>query len=184
METQPEEHLSSGEEATVLQQLTSDSPLSELADDQHYLIPGGFSLSQIPFVSTDTPSTESSLSSANPTQHPSPEKPSLYVPLPPFFAANSPRKRTSPLPPQTQAPVISGNPVPVAVPPLTHQPFIPPHTAPPTNMTTVFKMPLRGTDAAPKFDSTPACLIPYLEDIEQLSDHAGHTSEQRIKSAI
>lgn len=51
-------------------------------------------------------------------------------------------------------------------------------------MTTVFKMPLRGTDAAPKFDGTPARLIPYLEDIEQLSDHAGHTSEQRIKSAI
>ncbi|KAG1730562.1 hypothetical protein EDD22DRAFT_788670 [Suillus occidentalis] len=45
-------------------------------------------------------------------------------------------------------------------------------------------MPLRGTEAAPKFNGTPVCLIPYLEDIEQLSDHAGHTPEQHIKSAI
>ncbi|KIK32852.1 hypothetical protein CY34DRAFT_18761 [Suillus luteus UH-Slu-Lm8-n1] len=62
----------------------------------------------------------------------------------------------------------TGNPAPAAAPPLTHQLFIPPYTAPPANMTTVFKMPLRGTDAAPKFDGTPARLIPYLEDIEQL----------------
>ncbi|KIK32644.1 hypothetical protein CY34DRAFT_18896 [Suillus luteus UH-Slu-Lm8-n1] len=156
----------------------------ELADNQHYLIPRGFSLSQILFVSTNTPSTESSLSLANPTQHSLPEKPSLHVPLLPFFATNSPWKRTSPLPPQTQAPVINSNPVPAAAPPLTHQLFILPYTTPPTNMTTVFKMPLRGTNVAPKFDGTPARLILYLEDIEQLSDHAGHTSEQRIKLPI
>ncbi|KAG1735480.1 hypothetical protein EDD22DRAFT_787683 [Suillus occidentalis] len=51
-------------------------------------------------------------------------------------------------------------------------------------MTTVFKTPLRGTNVAPKFDGTSTRLIPYLEDIEQLLDHAGHTSEQCIKSAI
>jgi hypothetical protein len=33
-------------------------------------------------------------------------------------------------------------------------------------------MPLRGTNAAPKFNGTPARLIPFFEDIEQLVDYA------------
>jgi len=45
-------------------------------------------------------------------------------------------------------------------------------------------MPLRGTDAAPKFDGTPACLILFFEDIEQLVDYAALDHEQCIKCAI
>jgi hypothetical protein len=45
-------------------------------------------------------------------------------------------------------------------------------------------MPLRGTDAAPKFDGTPACFIPFFEDVEQLADYAALDHEQRIKCAI
>ncbi|KAG2079155.1 hypothetical protein BDR04DRAFT_996704, partial [Suillus decipiens] len=41
-----------------------------------------------------------------------------------------------------------------------------------------------GTDAVPKFDSMPACLIPFLEDIDAIADHAMLTDEQRIKAAL
>jgi len=50
--------------------------------------------------------------------------------------------------------------------------------------TPVFRMPLRGTDAAPKFDGTPARLILFFKDIEQLADYAALDHEQCIKCAI
>jgi hypothetical protein len=50
--------------------------------------------------------------------------------------------------------------------------------------TPVFRMPLRGTDAAPKFDGTPARLILFFKDVEQLADYAALDHEQRIKCAI
>jgi len=55
----------------------------------------------------------------------------------------------------------------------------------PATMTTpIFRMPLRGTDAAPKFDGMPARLILFFEDVEQLADYAALDHEQRIKCAI
>ncbi|KAG2065902.1 hypothetical protein BDR04DRAFT_1160914 [Suillus decipiens] len=39
-------------------------------------------------------------------------------------------------------------------------------------------------DIAPKFDSTPACLIPFLEDVDAIADHALLTDEQWIKAAL
>jgi hypothetical protein len=50
--------------------------------------------------------------------------------------------------------------------------------------TPVFRMPLRDTNAVPKFDGTPACLILFFEDVEQLVDYATLDHEQRIKCAI
>jgi hypothetical protein len=45
-------------------------------------------------------------------------------------------------------------------------------------------MPLRGTDAVPKFDGMPAHLILFFEDVEQLADYAALDHKQRIKCAI
>ncbi|KAG2066246.1 hypothetical protein BDR04DRAFT_962968, partial [Suillus decipiens] len=42
----------------------------------------------------------------------------------------------------------------------------------------------QGTDAAPKFDSTPACLIPFIEDVDAISDHVMLTNKQQIKAAL
>jgi hypothetical protein len=50
--------------------------------------------------------------------------------------------------------------------------------------TPIFRMPLRGTKAAPKFDGMPARLIPFFEDVEQLADYATLDHEQHIKCAI
>jgi hypothetical protein len=45
-------------------------------------------------------------------------------------------------------------------------------------------MPLRGTDAAPKFDGNPRELIRYFDDVEQLADAAGLNDAQRIKATL
>ncbi|KAG2062921.1 hypothetical protein BDR04DRAFT_935504, partial [Suillus decipiens] len=42
----------------------------------------------------------------------------------------------------------------------------------------------QGTDATPKFDGMPACLIPFLEDVDAIADHAMLTDEQWIKAAL
>jgi hypothetical protein len=47
--------------------------------------------------------------------------------------------------------------------------------------TPIFRMPLRGTDAAPKFDGMPVHLIPFFKDVEQLADYATLNHEQHIK---
>ncbi|KAG2065755.1 hypothetical protein BDR04DRAFT_1031960 [Suillus decipiens] len=43
---------------------------------------------------------------------------------------------------------------------------------------------LRGTDTAPKFDGMLVRLIPFLEDIDAIADHAMLTDEQWIKAAL
>jgi len=50
--------------------------------------------------------------------------------------------------------------------------------------TPIFRMPLRGTDTAPKFNGMPVHLIPFFKDVEQLADYAALDHEQHIKCAI
>lgn len=46
----------------------------------------------------------------------------------------------------------------------------------------IFRMPLCGTDTAPKFDGTTTRLLAYLEDVALLSNHAGLMDEVCIKA--
>jgi hypothetical protein len=141
-------------------QLTPDTPEYTFEEEDEDLTPSHHLLSRIPFISIDTPSTVSPLTSENPTHKPSPERrsapiPTLPVPILPIpTTAPSLRKQLITLP--------------LTLPNLTiHAPPIP------TTMTTpIFRMPLRGTDAAPKFNGTPARLILFFEDREQLVDYA------------
>ncbi|KAG2030962.1 hypothetical protein BDR03DRAFT_1016575 [Suillus americanus] len=160
----------------VARNLTPDSPDSE-SEEEDSPFPGSFNLTlpRIPFITLDTPSTESTLSTANPTRDPSPERIALLPPLT-STPAPSPRKRLTTLPPTIPNPTLLTTPAPIA-----SQPSAQTNQA--TTMST-FRMPLRGTDAAPKFDGTPARLIPFFEDLEQLADYAGLTIEARIKAAI
>jgi hypothetical protein len=155
-----------------IRQLTPDTPEYTFEEEDEDPTPSHHPLSQIPFVSIDTPSTISPLTSENPTCKPSPERCSAPIPtllvltLPVPITAPSLRKRLITLP--------------LTLPNLTiHAPPIPA-----TMTTPVFRMPLRGTDTVPKFDGTPACLIPFFEDVEQLAYYAALEHKQCIKCAI
>ncbi|KAG2065981.1 hypothetical protein BDR04DRAFT_1031352 [Suillus decipiens] len=45
-------------------------------------------------------------------------------------------------------------------------------------------MPLQGMDTVPKFDGTPARLIPFLEAIDAIANHAMLTDKQQIQAAL
>ncbi|KAG1853461.1 hypothetical protein DFJ58DRAFT_728214 [Suillus subalutaceus] len=178
----------SSSEATVICHLTPDfeeeeEPLGQLTS--HYLL-----LPQVPFITVDTPSTASSLTPSTPSRDDSPERQNLFVPAS-FIPSSipSPQKRLSTLPPSIPDPAIhtassSTAPITTTLPPVV-QPALFAQPVQPANMSSApFKMPLRGTDAAPKFNGTPTRLIPFFEDVELLADYAGLTVEQRIKAAI
>jgi hypothetical protein len=130
------------------QQLTPDTPEYTFKEEDEDPTPSHHLLSRIPFISIDTPSTVSPLTSENPTCEPSPERCSAPIPTLPVLT----------LPVPTTAP----SPCKQLITLLLTLPNLTIHTPPiPATMTTpVFRMPLRGTNAAPKFDGMPACLIP------------------------
>ncbi|KAG2032864.1 hypothetical protein BDR03DRAFT_1014825 [Suillus americanus] len=138
-----------------LSKLIPDSPDSE-EEEEDSPFPSSFNptLPRIPFITLDTPSTKSPLSSANPTRDPLPERIAL---LPPLTSTPAPSlcKRLTTLPPTIPNPALLTTPVPIA-----SQPSAQTNQA--TTMST-FRMPLRGTDTAPKFDGTPMRLIPFLK---------------------
>ncbi|KAG1847315.1 hypothetical protein DFJ58DRAFT_730197 [Suillus subalutaceus] len=181
----------SSSEATVIHHLTPNSPDPEEEEEplgqltSHYL-----PLPQVPFVTVDTPSTASSLTPSTLSCDESPERQNLFVPAS-FIPSSilSPQKRLSTLPPSVPDPAIhttssSTASFTTALPPVV-QPAQPTQPVQPTIMSSApFKMPLRGTNAAPKFNGTPTRLIPFFEDVELLADYAGLTAEQHIKAAI
>ncbi|KAG1855178.1 hypothetical protein DFJ58DRAFT_727615 [Suillus subalutaceus] len=146
-----------------------------------------------PPTSADTPSTASSLTPSTPSHDDSPERQNLFIPTS-FIPSSipSPRKRLSTLLPSIPDPTIhtassSTAPFTTALPPVVQPARFtqPAQTIIPAIMSSApFKMPLRGTDAAPKFNGTPTRLIPFCEDVELLADYAGLTAEQCIKAAI
>jgi hypothetical protein len=99
---------------------------------------------QISFISIDTPSTISPLTSKNPTYEPSPEKHSIPVPTPPVLM----------LPILATAPSLHKQLITLLVTLPDLMIYAP--TISTTMTTPIFRMPLRGTNAAPKFNGTPA----------------------------
>ncbi|KAG2078299.1 hypothetical protein BDR04DRAFT_1147970 [Suillus decipiens] len=168
----------SADKAAVHQHLTGDDPLTNHEDmPADKVLPGSFEPkeSQVPFILINTPSMESSLMPSVPSHQPSPDKESLIPPQQP--SAPSPHKRIANLLPNIPA-------IHTWVAMQAHSIFAPKPTLPQQIMSAPFCMSLRGTDAAPKFNSMPACLIPFLEDVDAIADHAMLTDEQQIKAAL
>ncbi|KAG2063680.1 hypothetical protein BDR04DRAFT_1163406 [Suillus decipiens] len=167
----------SADEAAVHQHLTGDDLLTNHKDmPVDKVLLGSFEPkeSQVPFVLIDTPSMESSLTPSAPSCQSSPDKESL-IPLQ-LPSAPSPCKHIANL--LLTVPAIHTR---VAV--QTHSIFTPKPTLPQI-MSAPFRMLLQGMDAAPKFNGTPAHLIPFLEDVNAITDHAMLTDEQRIKAVL
>jgi hypothetical protein len=165
-----EEEVESGPSHT--QQLTPDTPEYTFKEEDEDPTPSHHPLSRILFVSIDTPSTISPLTSENLTHKPLPERcsaPILTLPVP-----------TLPIPTTAPSPCKWLITLPLTL--LNLMVHVPP--IPATMTTPIFRMPLRGTDTAPKFDGMPACLIPFFKDVEQLVDYATLDHKQHIKCAI
>ncbi|KAG1851051.1 hypothetical protein DFJ58DRAFT_729032 [Suillus subalutaceus] len=116
------------------------------------------------FVTVDTPSTASSLTPSTPSHDKSPKRQNLFVPAS-FIPSSipSPQKQLSTLPLSIPDPTIhtvssSTAPFTTALPPVI-QPAQP--VQPAIMSSAPFKMPLRGTDAAPKFNGTPRLCRTY-----------------------
>ncbi|KAG1831469.1 hypothetical protein EV424DRAFT_1534150 [Suillus variegatus] len=178
-------------EASVLQNLTSDSPdfaHSSLADqeveEKDSPFPGAFdiSLPHIPFVTVDTLSMEPSLTLSC---EPSPERQSLFVPAP-FIPTPipSPCKHIVNLPLTVPNPMLVTLPTVVAPRPSAPLPISNRQPALTSTMSSVFRMPLREAESVPKFDGMPARLIPYFEEVKILAGYASLNATQTIKAAL
>ncbi|KAG1832767.1 hypothetical protein EV424DRAFT_1533451 [Suillus variegatus] len=178
-------------EASILRNLTSDSPDSahssladQEAEEKDSLFPGAFTISlpRIPFITVDTLSMEPSLT---PSCEPSPERQSLFVPAP-FIPTPvpSPHKCIVNLPLTVPNPALVTLPATVAPRPSTYHPTSNRQPVLTSTMSSVFRMPLRGAESAPKFDGTPACLVPYFEEVKILAGYASLDATQTIKAAL
>ncbi|KAG2066395.1 hypothetical protein BDR04DRAFT_1160272 [Suillus decipiens] len=168
----------SADKAAIHQHLTSDDLLTNHEDTPvDKVLLGSFEPeeSQVPFILIDTPSTESSLMPSAPSHQSSPDKESLIPPQQP--SVPSPCKCIANLPPTVPA-------IHTRVAVQAYSIFTPKPTLPQQIMSAPFHMLLRGMDAAPKFDSTPAHLILFLEDVDAITDHTMLTDEQQIKAAL
>ena len=54
----------------------------------------------------------------------------------------------------------------------------------PETVVSTAKMPTRNHHSAPKFDSKPASLSPFLDEVEQLAESCGLTGKQKIEWAV
>ncbi|KAG2090924.1 uncharacterized protein F5147DRAFT_780191 [Suillus discolor] len=120
-----------------------------------------------------------------PSHEPSPERQSLFVPTPLLsMPIPSPHKHLSTLPPTLPSPMLNTLPA-ITVPlPSTPLPTVNRQPALTTKMSSVFRMPLRGAESAPKFDGTPACLVPYFEEVEILAGYMSLDPTNTIKAAL
>ncbi|KAG2055075.1 hypothetical protein BDR06DRAFT_1007279 [Suillus hirtellus] len=116
---------------------------------------------------------------------PSPERQSLFIPTP-FIPTPvpSPHKRIVNLLLTVLNPALVTLPTVVALHPPAPFPTSKRQPALTSKMSSVFRMPLRGAESAPKFDGTPARLVPYFEEIEILARYTSLDAIQTIKAVL